>query len=145
MKKLIWLIVVLAIIISGAYLLTRNKTESPSEVAMTTGVQLPSSFISPKGLEQWKIGEDNTIEITKPIEDFYPFTHLTLNKPNGEKVGIIACKIGGGGSDGRTSFDWGTKTVLNYCGAGLNGRIVEISPGTYMVAITEDIEGSPVM
>ena len=103
-------------------------------------------FLSPKEAEQWKIGATHTIEINQPVEDFYPFTHLTLNKPNGEEVGIISCKIGTReGESGETIFNWDTKIVLNYCGAGLEEKIKEIEQGTYMIAITKDVEGRPVI
>jgi len=103
---------------------------------------LELDFILPKGMEQWKIGETHTVKINQPVKDFYPFTHLTLNKPNGKEIGIISCKIGG---SGEIVFNWDTKTVLNYCGAGLEEKIKEIEPGNYMVAIAKDIEGRPII
>ncbi len=105
-----------------------------------------TSFLSPKEAEQWKIGTTHTIEINQPVKDFYPFTHLTLNKPNGEEVGIISCKIGTReGESGKTIFNWDTKILLNYCGAGLKEKIKKIEQGTYMIAITKDVEERPIM
>jgi len=95
-------------------------------------------FVSPRGMEQWKIGETHTIEINRPVEDSYPFTHLTLNKADGEEIGIIACKIGG---TGKTYFDWETNIVLKFCGASSEEKIKNIEPGNYIIAITEDLVG----
>ena len=67
---------------------------------------------------------------------------MTLNKPNGEEIGIISCKIGG---LGETNFSWDTKVVLNYCGAGLEGKNKNIEPGDYTIAITKDAEGRPIL
>jgi|GEM_PF-2027581 len=103
-------------------------------------------FLSPKKGEKWKIGETHTIEISQPIEYFYPFTHLTLNKPNGEEVGIIWCKIGRReGEEGKVIFNWDTATLLKFCGAGSKEKIKEVKPGTYMISITKDVEGRPII
>ena len=103
-------------------------------------------FLSPKKGEKWKIGETHTIEISQPIEYFYPFTHLTLNKPNGEEVGIIWCKIGRReGEEGKVIFTWDTTTLLKFCGAGLKEKIKQVKPGTYMISITKDVEGRPII
>jgi len=119
-----------------------NKCNCPEDCKEKTEL----FFVLPKGMEEWKIGATHTIEINQPVEDFYPFTHLTLNKLDGEEVGMISCKIGTReGESGETIFNWDTKTVLNYCGAGLEEKIKEIEQGTYIIAITKDVEGRPVM
>jgi len=98
-------------------------------------------FLSPKEGEKWKIGETHTIKISPPIKHFYPFKSLTLHKPNGELVGIVYCKI----QKGETTFEWDTKTLYNYCGAGLRDKFEQVKPGTYMIAITEAVEGLPII
>lgn len=99
-------------------------------------------FLSPQIKEQWKIGETYTIKITQPIKESYPFRHLTLNRQSGEEVGIISCKIG---DSGKINFNWEVTSLLNYCGAGLEGKIKEVESGTYMIAITKDVEGRPMI
>jgi len=98
-------------------------------------------FLSPQKGEKWKIGETHTIKISQPIKHFYPFNHLTLHKPNGELVGIVYCKI----QKGETTFEWDTKTLYNYCGAGLKDKLKQVKPGTYMIAITKEVEENPII
>jgi hypothetical protein len=127
---------------SGEFFPTDYDYDKVFEQMLSTFRFLEPAFISPKETEQWKIEATHTIKINQPVEGFSPFTHLTLNKSDGEEIGIISCKIGG---SGKTIFNWDTKTVLNYCGAGLEGKIKEIEPGTYMIAITKDVEGRPII
>ncbi len=101
-----------------------------------------SFFVFPRGGERWEIGKDHTIEIKESISEPYPFTHLTLNTPEGDEVGVVYCKIGG---TDETIFFWDTKSVLNYCGAGLENKMKEIEPGDYVITATKDVEGRPAL
>lgn len=154
----IWILVILVVFLTGGILVwqwwvpkeeskvPKEKIEEavPEEIVKDETARFIEEllFISPKGIEEWKIGEMHTIKINRSVKEFSPFTHLTLNKPDGEEVGIISCKIGG---SGETVFDWDTKSVLRYCGAGLEEKVKEIELGTHMVAITKDVEGRPIL
>lgn len=71
---------------------------------------------------------------------------MTLNKLNGEEVGIIWCKIGRKeGEEGKTIFNWDTSTLLKFCGVSSKEKIKEVKPGTYMIAITKDVKGRPII
>ena len=67
---------------------------------------------------------------------------MVLLDQNGKEVGIVYCKIG---LAERTEFKWGTKNLLNYCGAGLNGKTKEVEPGLYKIAIATDETGRPII
>lgn len=108
-----------------------------------TEEQTSIKVLSPVEGEQWRIGETNTIRIEQPVKDEpRSFIHLTLNNADGKEIGIISCKIDG---SGKTLFEWDTKKILNYCGAGLEGKIKEIETGVYKIAITKDVVGRPII
>lgn len=101
------------------------------------------SFISPRETDQWKMGEIHAIKINQQINnDSDSFIHLTLNKPNGEEIGIIYCKIGG---LEKTVFDWDAKTIMTHCGASGFSPYKTIEPGTYIVSITADDTGRSIL
>jgi len=112
---------------------TANKTDDKSQTI---------KILLPKEGEQWHIGEINTIEISRPIKNFYPFTHLTLNNKEGKEIGIISCKIGGSKTN---IFKWDTRILLNYCGVSLEEKNKKVEPGIYKIALTKDTKGRPVI
>ncbi|MBU1015450.1 hypothetical protein KKI17_03425 [Patescibacteria group bacterium] len=128
-----------------------GSTQSLEDMLRTvrTLIEKPIEILSPQKGEAWKIGETNTIKLSKPVEESYPFQHLTLNGTDGKEIGIISCKIGATAALGpeyeRTAFTWDTKTLFNYCGAGLEGKTKQIERGIYKVAVTKDIGGRPII
>jgi hypothetical protein len=119
-------------------------TKQECETLLGQVVQPSITVLSPNGGEQWVMGDTNKIKLNRSIGsgEFNSFVHIKLNDQEGKEVGIIACKIGGWE---KTIFEWDTKTVLNYCGAGVEGKTKEITPGTYKVVITKDEEGRPII
>ncbi len=105
-----------------------ETSEVPSSVNL-----YPITFLSPQEGETWKMGESHTIQLSQAPVDFVLDRNLVLIDSNGSKVGIIYCvKLGGD-----TDYQWNdTKTVLNYCGAGLKDKTTTIQPGQYKIRLT---------
>ncbi len=99
------------------------------------------NFLLPQEDEQWKIGEEKTILLDQVFAETQPpFYHLSLFNEKNEEIGMIKCKIG---NYRQNSFKWVVRSLLNYCGAGLEGKISPVIPGKYKIGIVKDKEGRP--
>lgn len=139
------MVILVILILCGAYVFKSTffiHWAFPPKVQEQANKQT-DSFILPQAGDQWVVGETHIIKISQPRKTFYPFTDITLNKRNGEFVGIIACKIGG---DSRVAFDWDARTVMTYCGAGPNEtRNKDVEPGSYLISVSSEDPGRPVI
>lgn len=103
----------------------------------------PLNFLLPQKDQRWKIGEEKNILLNQVLSEIQPpFYHLSLFNENGKELGIIKCKIG---SLEENSFKWEIDTLLNYCGAGLEGKTSSVSSGKYKIGLIKDVEGRPII
>lgn len=123
------IIIILLALGLGAYFWSQKKVEAPAPTNVV---------LSPKTGDVWVIGEPHTIKLTVDPHTIPMVSGVGLQDKNGKFAGTIDC-LKYGGEDQHKEFEWDTKTVIRFCGAGPSEeRYSEIVPGDYRIVLVDN-------